>query len=329
MFGHRRKTKQPIAEPVLRQRADCPHLPHDSPCGAVHDGPCVVVHKEACEATHPICPACHTDAFRVHVPAIVIGVRQDGVIIGSCSTCEQRSFRYDADLICPTCDWLVPDVNDRLAERFEANGGPFAAKPGECSGCGQRGAGPPISFPVTCPKCGSADRIPQEVVNTKGGVTARCANDKCGFGITIPASIWCPDCKLNLRTLSKITELIAEANSTDLMVLDNVKESGLDRLARILVTLVNVHDRWCGRLTAEQRRQLIDTRHLDALLFGDKPVEEWIHGQVELRAIGHQLDRDGGNDLMQKVAKRASELSETPVLGIINATWDGIGNWLA
>jgi hypothetical protein len=63
-----------------------------------------------------------------------------------------------------------------------------------------------------CPKCGSGSRIPQEAVNTEYGVTARCADDKCGSYITIPASIWCPDCKLNLRALSKITELITAAN---------------------------------------------------------------------------------------------------------------------
>jgi hypothetical protein len=288
-----------------------------------------MVHEGACEATHPICPACHTDCFRVHVPAIVIRVQQHGEVIGSCSSCEQRSFRYDAELICPTCEWLVPDANEWLALRFEANGGPFGAEPGECPGCGERGARPAVSFPVACPKCGAGARIPQGSVSTTGGVTTRCPSDACRFVFTIPASIWCPDCKLNLRTQSKITELVAAANSTDVTVFDNVKQSGLDRLARRLIALVDIEERWSGRLTAEQRRLLIDTQHLDALLAGDKPPEEWIRGQVELRAIGRRLNREGGLGTMQLVASRAGELSGTPVLGIIDATWDGIGEWLA
>src|SRR5262249_4065064 len=108
----------------------------------------------------------------------------------------------------------------------------------------------------------------------------------------------------------------------------NVKENPLDRLARRLVALVDIHTRWSGRLTAEQRDLIFNARHLDALLSGDKPIEEWIRYQVEIRAIGHRLNQDGGMDLMQKVAYRASALSQVPALRIIEVTWDGIGDWL-
>lgn len=162
-----------------------------------------------------MCPGCHTDAIRVHVPSIVHRVQDQGDVITSCSTCEQRTFRYDQDVICSTCDWLVPQVNDILAERFRDNGGAFAAAPGACPGCGRQGADVPVSFPIACPRCATGSRIPQNAVPTTGYVSALCSNQACQFPIKVPATVWCPDCKLNLRPMNKISEAIREANSTE------------------------------------------------------------------------------------------------------------------
>jgi hypothetical protein len=204
-------TPTPTPTP-LRQRADCPHAPHDGPCGAVHDGPCVLVHQGACAALMPMCPACRTVRIGVYVPSIVAKVRDEGTHIAGCGECGELSFSYDATLVCGTCDWLVPDVNDQLAARFAANGGPFVAKLGVCPGCGLDGAGHPVSFPIRCPSCATASRCDQQAVDTSIGATASCSNNPCGFAIRIPATIWCPECRLNLRDLATISSLIKEAN---------------------------------------------------------------------------------------------------------------------
>lgn len=316
------------ADNPVRQRPDCPHLPHDGPCGAVHDGPCAIVHPgRSCAALHPICPGCHTAAIRVHVPSIVHRVHDEGEVTMSCSTCEKRTFRYDAEVICATCDWLVPHANDILAERYDDNTGTFAAAPGACPGCGHAGAAVPVSFPITCPQCGAGGRIPQDVVDTTHGVTAQCPNSACGFAITIPATVWCPECKLNLRPLNKITEVIKAANSTEVPSQDNVKDSSMDRLARHLAALVETSERWSQRLTKQQRLRLFDYALLDSLASGDKPADEWIRAQVEVRSIGRKLNELGGKPLMQQVAHRASELSRIPTLRLIDVTWHGIGDW--
>jgi hypothetical protein len=116
--------------PSRGQRADCPHAPHTFSCGPLHTQLCVFAHQGACAAVHPVCPACHTAHPDVVVSSIAASVRAEGVCIAGCSACGRLSFRYDADLVCGVCGWLVPDVNERLAERFAANGGPFVPDPG-------------------------------------------------------------------------------------------------------------------------------------------------------------------------------------------------------
>jgi len=160
----------------------------------------------------PVCPACRTVRTQVIVPYIVNMVRKNGTEISKCSGCGIRSLRYDADMICATCQWLVPDVGDRLLERFTANGGPFAPRPGACPGCGREGAAWPVSFPVQCPRCATASMVDQNAVNHRAGLHALCSNKGCRYPIKIPAAIWCPDCHLNLRPQAQISELIGKAN---------------------------------------------------------------------------------------------------------------------
>jgi hypothetical protein len=277
----------------------------------------------------PVCPSCHTVAVRVMVPSVASRVRKEGEVVLRCSSCQQPSFRYDSDLICAACDWLVPHANDILAERFEDNSGAFQTGPGDCPGCGHAEAQPPVDFPVACPKCGTGFRIPQSVVSPKTGVETMCPDKSCGFQFTIPPGVWCSECHLNLIPLNKIAELITELTDTDPIVWDNVKESPLDRTARRLVALVDIHDRWSrSGLSKEQSLLMFDWRLLDKLLSRKEPVEDWLRCQVEIRAIGHQLNQQGGMDLMVEVIERANQLSRG-VLRIIEVTWDRIGEWRA
>jgi hypothetical protein len=294
-------------------RADCPHAPHGGPCGKVQ----------------PICPACHTLRTQVFVPSIVRRVQRDGAATLQCSGCEKRSFNYDAELVCVTCQWLVPDVNDRLAERFAGNRGPAASDPDVCPGCGNRGATWPVAFPVTCPSCATPSMIPQEAVSTAGGVTAMCSNQACGFPIVIPAAIWCPDCRLNLRTLSKITALVQEANNRDPKARQPFYRGPLEQVADRLAALVDANERRYDELSPPQRKLIFDAAYLDALVAGGGPADEWIRDQVEIRAIGHQLNREGGTQLMRQAAERAATMSKTAgALRILDVSWDRIGDWL-
>jgi hypothetical protein len=305
------------------QRADCPHAPHDFSCGPVHDGLCAFAHRGSCEAVHPICPACFIAHPEVVVSSIAHAVEADGVCVSGCSACERRSFRYDAELFCLVCHWLVPDVNDRLAERYAANGGPYDPDPGTCPGCRQAGARAAVSFPITCPGCGAGHMVSQRAVSTTAETSVLCA---CRYAITIPADVWCPGCHLNLRSLQKISELIKKANGSDRQVGDNVKEPPLDRAARRVIGLATSGERRSRTLTAAQQRLMLDTAHLDLLLFNEGQVTDWVLDQVKLRSLGHRFHRDGGLALMQAVAGRVAALGPG-MLRHVEYVWDGIGDW--
>jgi hypothetical protein len=308
---------------VAGQRADCPHAPHDFSCGPIHDEICAFAHQGSCEAVHPICPACFTARPGVVVSSIAHAVERDGVCVSGCSACERRTFRYDAELFCSVCEWLVPDVNDRLAERYTANGGAYDPGPGTCPGCHQAGAGPALTFPITCPGCGAGHMINQRGVSTTAETFVRCA---CRYTITIPADVWCPGCHLNLRNLQKISALIKKANGPDRQVGDNVKEPPLDRAARRVIGLATAGERQSRTLTAVQQSLMLNVDHLDMLLFNEGQIADWILDQVKLRSLGHRLHRDGGLDLMQAVAGRVAAL-DPGMLRHVEYAWDGIGDW--
>jgi hypothetical protein len=328
-FGRRRKTtQQPVvatneaprqqAVPTGKvasapaQRADCPCAPHEGPCGTVQ----------------PICPACHSLRTQVFVPSIVRRVQREGAHTAGCSGCEKRSFSYDADLICDTCQWLVPDVNDRLLERFTANGGAFNPKPGACPGCGRSGAAQPVSFPIQCPRCTTASMVNQQHVDTVAGVTAFCSNAACRFPIKIPATIWCQHCRVNLRSPTRISALIEEVNTSDTVVQHNLEEGGLQQTAQRIAELMDANLRRWDELPSAQRLLVLDRHHLDDLMSSGDSAEEWIRGAVEVRAIGHRLDREGGFELMRKTAEQARALShDRATLRTIEALWDRIGDW--
>jgi len=305
------------------QRADCPYSPHDFSCGPTHKGICAFAHQGPCEAVHPICPACFTAHPGVVVSSIAHAVEEDGVRIANCAACERITFRYDAELFCGVCKWLVPDVNDRLAERYAANGGPFESNPGTCPGCRQAGPGPALDFPITCPGCGASHMIRQQDVSTTTGVIVVCS---CRYRITVPADVWCPGCHLNLRALQKITELVKKANEPGKQLGDNVNEPPLDRIARQVVGLASAGERRSRTQSADRQLRMLSGKHLDMLLFNEGEVADWILDQVKLRSLGRRLHREGGMALMVAVAERAGTM-DRGVLRLVEVVWDDIGEW--
>jgi hypothetical protein len=175
-------------------RPGCPHAAHDGSCG--HGGDCAFAHfNQDCPGTRPICPACLDEVRASMVPGIVAAVRQAGGdrLVLRCSSCEQLSFQVDAGLICDLCEWLVPHANEELESRYALNGGAFAPPPGSCSRCGDQMPRPDGPFSFGCPKCGQSVFLTLDL--TPGSsVTTMCPNKECGQFITIPPSMWCPEC---------------------------------------------------------------------------------------------------------------------------------------
>jgi hypothetical protein len=170
--------------------------------------------------------------------------------------------------------------------------------------------------------------VNQQHVDTVAGVTAFCSNATCRFPIKIPAAIWCQHCRLNLRNPAKISALIQEANKSGTAVQHNLDKGGLQQTAQRIAELMDANLRRWDELPKAQRLLILDRRHLDDLVSSGDSAEEWIRGAVEIRAIGHQLNRDGGFDLMRKTAEQAHALSHGgATLRTIEALWDRIGDW--
>jgi hypothetical protein len=100
------------------------------------------------------------------------------------------------------------------------------------------------------------------------------------------------------------------------------------QIARRIAELVDAGQVRYGELTEEQKTLSTDWRHLDAVLSSGEAPPEWISHAVELRSIGHQLNREGGVRLMQETAAQADRLSKYHVvLAVIVLFWDRIGDW--
>ncbi|MBO0829037.1 MAG: right-handed parallel beta-helix repeat-containing protein, partial [Streptosporangiales bacterium] len=207
------------------QDADGPDaLPRVCP-GCGHDG-------AADPMTCPIgCPRCGT-VSRVAQQDVD---RKLGVTV-ACSNADcGQVITVPASVWCPECGLNLrhPAVISALVEQANRTAGvselPAAATPtaasGEeeaadvaaapprvCPGCGHEGAADPVTCPVECPRCGTVSRVPQRDVDKKVGTTVPCSNADCGLVIDVPASVWCPDCELNLRTPAVIAELVERAN---------------------------------------------------------------------------------------------------------------------
>jgi hypothetical protein len=82
-------------------------------------------------------------------------------------------------------------------------------------------------------------------------------------------------------------------------------------------------------LTDEEKKLTTDWRYLDSVLSGGEDPPGWLAPSVELRSIGHQLNREGGARLMRETATQADGMTESEgtVLGVMDLFWHGIGAW--
>ena len=311
-----------------RIRTDCPHAPHDASCG--HSGPCQLVHRgPECEAVRPACPACFQEEHSTTIPGLVEEIRRSGELVCRCSSCEALAFKFDADLVCGTCQWLVPHVNEELEDRFLANGGEFAPPPGFCIGCSQQMPGSKRSFSFDCPKCGSNVYLTLDSAKPGGAIATMCPNSECGLYITTPASIWCQECGQNLRPPDAARRLTLAANEIRLTESSDVREDEGTRLARRLAKAAESANRRYSYLTEEQKNLLLDNGFLDSLFSSPSPLADWVRDVVEIRAVGHEIYRSGGMRALQEAHQRVMELGLNYRIAArtVEQYWDGIGDW--
>ncbi|MCR6481707.1 hypothetical protein M8542_02650 [Amycolatopsis sp. OK19-0408] len=104
--------------------------------------------------------------------------------------------------------------------------------------------------------------------------------------------------------------------------------TGLESAAQRVAELAVADHRAHLALTDKQRKQWHDRQYLDHLAGSGEQPEKHLRAVVELRAIGHQLDKGGGINLMIAVAERAEVLAGANILRDIEICWDGIGDWM-
>jgi hypothetical protein len=108
---------------------------------------------------------------------------------------------------------------------------------------------------------------------------------------------------------------------------DSASEQQRAQIARRIAELIDFNQVHYGELDKEQKAQATDWRHLDAIISSGAAPPDWISHAVELRSIGHQLNRQGGVQLMRETAEQAHGLSKFGVRQVIVLFWDGIGGW--
>lgn len=106
-------------------------------------------------------------------------------------------------------------------------------------------------------------------------------------------------------------------------------EAHREQLARRLAESVQAYKEHYGELTEEQIAQTQSWHYLDAVMSAGDSAPDWLGPAIELRSIGHQLNREGGSRLMRETAVQADRLSPYPgaVEGVIDLFWDRIGGW--
>lgn len=108
-----------------------------------------------------------------------------------------------------------------------------------------------------------------------------------------------------------------------------VSEQQRAETARRIAELVDAGRAHYWKLTEEQKAQAMDWRHLDALISTGGSPPGWISAPVEIRTIGHELNRQGGTRLMRETAAQADALGahHDVVLNAISLFWERIGDW--
>ncbi|WP_461009391.1 hypothetical protein [Streptomyces capparidis] len=113
---------------------------------------------------------------------------------------------FEPDTVCKDCLSLLPDLNQRLRERFAVQG-PGSPEGLGCIGCGFAERIPRMAQVVGCPHCAGELTIEQDDFPQQG-VILSCGF--CGKAVRIPPTVWCPECGLNFRR-DGIADLVREA----------------------------------------------------------------------------------------------------------------------
>src|ERR1041384_125783 len=228
-------------------------------------------------------------------------IQRQGELVLRCSSCERLSFQFDAELVCDSCQWLVPHVNEELEDRFAMNGGDFDPPAGACAGCSQQMPRPPGPFSFHCPKCGTGIHLTLNSAKPGSTITTACPNRECGHFVTLPPGIWCPDCGQHLRSPKVMLKLTMGADDPRLVSHGNARDDETTKLARRLAVAAEASVRRYDYLTDEQKKLVVDNRFLDSMAFSAEPLDDWIRDVAEIRAAGHELNGKGGMRAMQEV----------------------------
>lgn len=80
-------------------------------------------------------------------------------------------------------------------------------------------------------------------------------------------------------------------------------------------------------ITDAQRKLRMDRDYLDTRLASGEPLDAWVRAHAEIRAIGYQLDREGGMALMRRVHYTLDPKEHRSAVVSTSYLWDRIGQW--
>lgn len=155
-----------------------------------------------------MCPACGGEDSDFVGGAVARNVMRDGSVTTHCRACREVSFIFEPDMVCTDCLYLLPDLNERLRERFAVQG-PGSSEGLACIGCGFMERTPRMAQTVGCPHCSGELSVEQDDCPQQGMIFP-C--EFCGKAVRIPPTVWCPDCGLNFRR-DGFADLVSEANA--------------------------------------------------------------------------------------------------------------------
>jgi len=104
------------------------------------------------------------------------------------------------------------------------------------------------------------------------------------------------------------------------------------QIAARLAELMDANQQHFADLTEEQKSLASNWRQIDAIISravtGWESPPDWLARVIEIRSIGHQLNREGGSRLMTEMIAQAERVSKSRLIGaVIPLFWEGIGDW--
>lgn len=99
------------------------------------------------------------------------------------------------------------------------------------------------------------------------------------------------------------------------------------RIGQRLVELAESAVGIANETTDAQRELLMDRDYLDTRLASGEPLDAWVRAHAEIRAIGYQLDREGGMAFMRRVHDTLDPKEHLSTTVRASYLWDRIGQW--